>query len=115
MVDKEVLIDLWWKLANLCWRHGLVPSVWRQGTVVPVPKKKSKGICEADNFRGIALVSVVYKVMCAVVQERVVQICNSKQLLTEEQGGGGGVSEGEGMQRPDSVFDPVRTNENGDK
>ncbi len=43
-----------------------------------VPKPMSKGICEADNFRGIALVSVVYKVMCAVVQERVVQICDSK-------------------------------------
>ena len=87
MVDREVLIDLWWKLANLCWRHGLVPSVWRQGTVVPVLKKKSKGICEADNFRGIVLVSVVYKVMCAVVQERVVPICDRKQLLAEEQGG----------------------------
>ena len=42
---------------------------------------------------------------------RVVQICDSKQLLAEEQG----ASQGEGMQRPVSVFDPVRINENGDK
>ena len=92
MVDREVLVDLWWRLANLCWRHGLVPSVWRQGTVVPVPKKKGKGICEVDNFRGIALVPVVYKVMCSMVQERMVQIVNGEQLLAEEQGdfGGGG-------------------------
>ena len=60
-----------------------------------MPKKKSKGICEADNFRGIALVSVVYKVMCAVVQERVVHICDSKQLLAEEQGGFGGGGDAE--------------------
>ena len=60
MVNREVLVDLWWKLANLCWRNGLVPSVWRQGMVVPVLKKKGKGVCEVDSFRGIALVPVVY-------------------------------------------------------
>ena len=94
MVDREVLVDLWWKLANLCWRHGLVPTVWRQGTVVPVPKKKGKGICEVDNFCSIALVSVVYKVMCSVVQERMVQIVNGEKLLAEEWRGGGGVGGG---------------------
>ena len=66
MVDREVLVDLWLKLANLCWRHGLVPSVWRQGTVVPVPKNRGRRICEVDNFCGIALVSVVHKVMCVM-------------------------------------------------
>ena len=87
MVDREVLVDLWWKLANLCWRHGLVPSMWRKGTVVPVPKKKDKGICEVDNFRGIAVVLVVYKLMCSMVQGRLVQIVEGKHLLAKEQGG----------------------------
>lgn len=43
----------------------------------------------------------------------ILYIRDSKQLLAEEQLRW--VSEGEGMQRPDSVFDPLRTNENGDK
>ena len=54
MIDRDVLIDL-------CWRHSLVPSMWRKGSVVPVPKKRRKGVCEVDKFYGIALVSVVYK------------------------------------------------------
>ena len=93
MVDREVLVDQWWRLANLCWRHGLVPSVWRQGTVVPVLKKKGVGICEVDNFRAIALVPVVHKVMCSMVQERMVQIVNENNCWQKNRG----ISEGEGM------------------
>ena len=40
-----------------------------------------------DKFRGISLVSVVYKMMCSLVQEKLVQVIESKQLLAEEQGG----------------------------
>ena len=47
-------------MANLYWRDGLVTSMWRKGAVVPVPKKKGKGISEVDNFCSIAVVLVVY-------------------------------------------------------
>ena len=59
-----------------------------EGAVVPVPKKKGKGICEVDNFRGIAVVSVlvVYKLMCSMAQSRL-QIVEGDHLLAEEQGG----------------------------
>ena len=55
--------------------------------MVPVPKKKGKGICEVDNFRGIAVVSVlvVYKLMCSMAQSRL-QIVEGDHLLAEEQG-----------------------------
>ena len=52
--------------------------------MVPVPKKRSKGICRTDKFQGNSLVSVVYKAMCVIVQERLVE---ERQLLAEEQGG----------------------------
>ena len=42
--------------------------------IVPVPKKRRKGTCEVDDFRGIALGSVVYKVMCSIVQQRMTQM-----------------------------------------
>ena len=84
MVSREVLVGFWWSLANLCWKHGMLPSMWKKGIVVPVPKKKGMGICETDKFRGISLVSVVYKMMCSLVQERLVQVIESKQLLAEE-------------------------------
>lgn len=56
----------------------LVPFSWR-GIVVPVPKKNNIGIFEVDNFCGITLAPVMYKVMCSVVQERLVEIVEGKQ------------------------------------
>ncbi len=55
--------------------------------MVPVPKKNNMATCEVDNLRGIALVPVMYKVMCSMAQERLVEIVEGKQLLAEEQGG----------------------------
>lgn len=87
MVGREVLVDSWWKLANLRWRHDMLPSMRRKGVVMSVPKKKGRGVCEVDNFHGKALASVVYKAMCSVVPERLVQIVEPEHLLAEEQGG----------------------------
>ena len=36
--------------------------------IVPVPKKPRTGPCIPDDFRGIALTSVVYKAMCTVIR-----------------------------------------------
>ena len=55
--------------------------------VVPVPKKRSMGVCRTDEFQGNSLVSVVYKAMCVIVQERLVKVVEERQLLAEEQGG----------------------------
>ena len=55
--------------------------------VVPVPKKPRTGPCIPDDFRGIALTSVVYKAMCTVIKERVVKVAEEKGLMSEEQCG----------------------------
>ena len=83
MINGEVLVELWWELFSCCWSSGMVPSVWRS-VVVPV-LERIKRVCRKDNFRGISLVSVVYKAMCLIVQERLVQ--EDRELLEKEQGG----------------------------
>ena len=65
------------------------------GTVVPVPKKKYKGICVVENFRGIAVVSVVYKLMCSVVQGRLVQMVEGEHCWLKSKVGSEG---GEGAE-----------------
>ena len=87
MVCCDVLVDFWWSLFNWCWRNGMTPSEWRKNVIVPVPKKRRSGACVVDDFRGIALVSVVYKAMCSIVHQRMTQVVEEKQLLAEEQGG----------------------------
>ena len=42
VISKEVLVEFWWVLFNWSWRNGMVPSEWRRGVMVPVPKKKSR-------------------------------------------------------------------------
>ena len=87
MVDSKVLVDFWVTLFNWCWRNGMVPSEWRRNTVVPVPKKRRSGVCKADEFRGISLVSVAYKAMCSIIHGRLEHMVGEKNLVAEEQGG----------------------------
>ena len=87
MVDRDILRNLWGALFNACWRTGVVPKAWKESVVVPVPKKPRTGPCIPDDFRGIALISVVYKAMCTVIKERVVKVAEEKGLVSEEQCG----------------------------
>ena len=64
----------------------MTPSEWGKNVVVPIPKKRSSA-CVVDDFRGIALVLVVYKAMCSIVHQRMTQVVEEKQLLAKEQGG----------------------------
>ena len=45
MMNREVLLELWWELFNWCWRSGMVSSMWKSSLVLPVPKTRSKGVC----------------------------------------------------------------------
>ena len=70
MMSADVLFDAWCALFEVCWEYGMVPSVWRESLVVPVPKKQSRGTCVTDNFWGISLTSAVSKVLCVILNAR---------------------------------------------
>ena len=55
--------------------------------MVPVPKKRRQGACVTDNFRGVSLLSVVYRAICIIIQERLMHFCARQKLIAEEQGG----------------------------
>ena len=48
------------------WREGCVPQAWRDAELVPIPKKGDLLSC--DNWRGIALLDVIGKVVGRLVQ-----------------------------------------------
>ena len=50
-------------------------------------KKRVRGVCRMDEFRGISLVPVAYKAMCGIIQERLTQVVGERNLVAEEQGG----------------------------
>ena len=47
-------------------------SVEEVNIVIPIPKKRKLGPeCNTEDFRGISVQSVMYKVMCLILQERI--------------------------------------------
>ena len=87
MMSTTALRDLWLALFGACWRTGMIPSEWRRSLVVPVPKKLGSGVCVPDTFRGIALTSVVCKVFCQILKERLTTMVEEYNMVVEEQGG----------------------------
>ena len=55
--------------------------------MILMPKKRSRGPCNTDDFRGISLVSVPYKALCMIVKERLALVVEERKLVAEEQGG----------------------------
>ena len=53
---------------------GMVPSMWKSSMVAPLPKMRSKGACRTEEFLGISLVSVVYKAIYLIIQERLAKV-----------------------------------------
>ena len=83
VINNVILVDFWY--VKLHWREGMVPSIWKQGVGIPVPKKRSKGPCVTDDIHGISLVSVPYKAMCMIVKEKLTLAVEGK-LIAAEQG-----------------------------
>ena len=65
----------------------MVPSMWNESLVVPVPKKQVRGVCEANNFRDISLTSTVSKVLCMVLNNCLSTLAEDEGLIANEQAG----------------------------
>ena len=71
------------ELLHCAWKEERVPRDWANALLVPIPKKGDLTLC--DNWRGIALLDVVGKVMARVVQGRLQQL--AENVLPESQCG----------------------------
>jgi hypothetical protein len=88
MMCVVALNDVWLPLFNVCWSCGIVPSIWSKSVIVPVPKARQRGASVPGDFRGFYLTSVVCKVFCLILNERLpVVVAEENRLLADEQGG----------------------------
>ena len=74
------------ELTNLCnniLKNKTVPSDWRNGIIIPLPKKGD--LTECDNWHGITLLSVPGKVFCSILLERI-RVAVDSQLRQEQAG-----------------------------
>ena len=71
------------EIYNKVWQLEVVPSKWRKGAIVKIPKKGDLSDC--SNRRGITLLSVPCKVLSNLIYHRIVESVHDK--LWEEQTG----------------------------
>jgi sorting nexin-29 len=69
------------RLLQRIWEEENMPESWKMGVIYPIFKKGDKLACE--NYRGITLLNVVYKVLSSVLNERMKRY--SEGLLEEYQ------------------------------
>ena len=75
------MIELLHLLFAVIWHEEFVPPQWREGLIVNLFKKGDTE--DPGNYRGITLLSVVGKVFCKVLNERLVKYLDSGQVLQE--------------------------------
>ena len=59
------------QLFSVIWHEETVPKQWREGLIVNILKKADRE--DPGNYRGITLLSVVVKVFCKILSNRLVQ------------------------------------------
>ena len=65
---RSQLLDL----IRIVWQEEAVPTDWHDAAIVPIPKKGDLTLC--DNWRGIALLDVVGKVLAKIIQTRLQEV-----------------------------------------
>ena len=78
-----VFFDLLMDLVHTVWKEGKVPCDWVDAVLIPIPKKGDLRNC--DNWRGIALLDVVGKVVAQILQARLQEL--AEEVLPESQCG----------------------------
>ena len=53
---------------------------------MPVPKKQVRGVCDVNTFQGISFTSLVSKVVCKILENRISSMAEEKGLIVEDKG-----------------------------
>ena len=68
IINGPKILFVWLSLLfNGMLRHGIVPSSFLVSSVIPIPKCKNKSLNSSENYRGIALSSLIGKLFDLVV------------------------------------------------
>jgi hypothetical protein len=74
-------------LFNKMYNSNLVPSVWKMSLVKPIPKNSMTDPHIPLQYRGISLLSTVYKLFTSVLNSRIQSVAERHNLLADEQNG----------------------------
>jgi hypothetical protein len=75
------------KIVVQCFERGIIPDQWTKTVISPIFKTGNKDILDTNNYRGIALLCVPYKVYCDILTVRLSKWLEDNNLLAKEQNG----------------------------
>ena len=82
---ESLLVPVLVKIFNKILNSGKYPSSWSKGIVVPIHKKGS--ITDVNNYRPITLLNHSAKLFSAVINTRLMKLCEDNNILTDAQFG----------------------------
>ena len=73
-------------LFNTSWKTGLIPTIWKKATLIPIPKA-GKPKNSGNSYRPISLTSCMCKLMERMINRRLVWYLERNSTLMDEQAG----------------------------
>ena len=87
ILKNEAAIFSMTKFFNLCFESHMVPDIWVQALIFPIPKSHLNDPRVPLNYRGISLLSVVSKLYTSVLNTRLNNFAENNNLIVNEQNG----------------------------
>jgi hypothetical protein len=81
-----MMMPIYCKLFNLILNTGKIPNSWSEGIILPIYKNKGS-VSEPSSYRPITLVSCLGKTFTAILNNRLSQLSDEIELITEAQTG----------------------------
>ena len=82
----DATLTIWLHLFNMVWQGGVVPSMWKEAQVIPLPKP-GKDKSDPKSYRPISLTSHVGKLLEVMVKNRLEHVLESNGILNRFQSG----------------------------
>ena len=74
-------------LFNKFYQSGLTPSIWNLAIIKPIPKNSLADPRLPLEYRGISLLSTIYKLFTSVLNNRIVNLAEEHDIYVNEQNG----------------------------
>jgi len=87
VLKNDVAIGILTNLFQMCLDSGKIPAIWRRAIISPIPKSSNFDKRIPTNYRGISLISCVAKIYSSIINSRVSDMLDQKEIIVDEQNG----------------------------
>lgn len=87
ILKNEATIQVLTVLFRKIFANSVIPTIWKYGILKPIPKSSMTDPCIPLQYRGICLLSTVYKLFSNVLNKRIVSTAEEHDLFSDEQNG----------------------------